>query len=295
MRLRDAVTNYLQYLRDVARRSPATIRAYERDLSRFADFVDPDADLEAVDVPQVETWVGTMRHRADATVRRALNAASGLFAWAVRFRHATDNPLERVQRPRKRRRIQPSPKPQEVAAMLAATRGETERAALLALATSGLRRAELLGLNWPDVDLPNRRLRIRGKGDKDREAIIFEELLAALYALHAKQGLPTDGPVFRGRRGKRLQKSTLQRWFNAWSERAGLRDGHRNRYTLHSLRRFAAKRWLDCGLNIRQVQLLLGHQDLQTTILYLNYDLDEIARDAASVDFGLRGPVRCGG
>ena len=61
----------------------------------------------------------------------------------------------------------------------------------------------------------------------------------------------------------------------------------RNRYSLHSLRRFAAKRWLESGLNIRQVQLLLGHEDLQTTILYLNYDLDEIQRVAAQVSFGL--------
>jgi len=54
----------------------------------------------------------------------------------------------------------------------------------------------------------------------------------------------------------------------------------RNRYSLHSLRRFAAKRWLDSGLNIRQVQALLGHEDLGTTIRYLNYDLDEIQRAA---------------
>jgi hypothetical protein len=43
---------------------------------------------------------------------------------------------------------------------------------------------------------------------------VFENLLAALYALYAKQGFPQEGPVFRGRRGERLQKSTLQRWFN---------------------------------------------------------------------------------
>jgi site-specific recombinase XerD len=54
------------------------------------------------------------------------------------------------------------------------------------------------------------------------------------------------------------------------------------------LRRFAAKHWLESGLNIRQIQMLLGHEDLQTTILYLNYDLDEIQRAANTVDFRLR-------
>ena len=107
--------------------------------------------------------------------------------------------------------------------MLDATRGQTERAALLALATSGLRRAELLALTWPDVDLPNRRLRIRGKGDKQREALIFDDLLPLLYALHAEQRFPTSGPVFRGRQGGPLQLSTLARWFGHWLQSAGHR------------------------------------------------------------------------
>jgi integrase len=53
-------------------------------------------------------------------------------------------------------------------------------------------------------------------------------------------------------------------------------------YTLHSLRRFAAKGRLDSGLNIRQVQVLLGHQDLQTTTIHLNHDLDELQRERRS-------------
>ncbi len=270
--------------RTVARRSPNTIAAYRFDLARFARFL-PEEDLAQVDPAIVERWTGSMRHLSDATVRRALNALSGLYNWAIRFGHAQANPLDHVHRPKTRRRIPRTPRPEEVLALLDATRSPTERAALLALATSGLRRAELLALTWPDVDLPSRRLRIRGKGDKQRQALIFDDLLPLLYALHAEQRLPTTGPVFRGRQGGPLQVSTLARWFGHWLQAAGLTAAG---YTLHSLRRFAAKRWLDSGLNIRQVQLLLGHENLQTTILYLNYDLDEIQRAAAAVDFRLR-------
>jgi integrase len=66
-----------------------------------------------------------------------------------------------------------------------------------------------------------------------------------------------------------------------------LRDDASNRYTLHSLRRFAAKQWLSAGLNVRQAQLLLGHEDLQTTMLYLNYDFEELHRATVGIDFGL--------
>jgi integrase/recombinase XerC len=283
----DAVTAYLEYLRNVARRQPQTLTAYGYDLARFARFMEDQGktDLAAVDPATVEQWMASMSDLSAATVRRALNSLSGLFKWAVRFGHATSNPLDHVQRPKTRRRIRKAPRPEEVLAMLDATRGSTERATFLAAATSGLRRAELLTLTWPDVDLDTHRLRIRGKGDKQREVLIFDDLLPLLYALYAESGLPTTGPVFRGRQGGPLQVSTLTRWFAHWLKVAGLSAAG---YTLHSLRRFAAKHWLDSGLNVRQVQMLLGHENLQTTILYLNYDLDEIQRAAATVDFQLR-------
>jgi integrase/recombinase XerC len=293
MKLNDAVKEYLDYLQSVARRSPFTITAYRYDLARFTTFLgDGTGELAEIDPPLVERWMASMRHLSDATVTRALNSLSALFKWAIRFRYAQANPLDLVQRPRKRRRIAPCPKPEEVQAMLDATRGVTQRAALLTLATSGLRRAELLGLTWSCVDLLNRRLRIHGKGDKQREVLIFDDLLPVLYALHAEQGFPTSAPVFRGRLGRPLQQSSLQAWLNKWLEGAGLRSPdaptRRNRYSLHSLRRFAAKRWLESGLNIRQIQMLLGHEDLQTTILYLNYDLDEIQRAAHGVTFRIK-------
>ena len=97
--------------------------------------------------------------------------------------------------------------------------------------------------------------------------------------------------MFRGRQGGPIRASTLQRWLNHWLTEAGLRDGQGNRYTLHSLRRFAAKQWLTSGLNIRQVQMLLGHEDLQTTMLYLSYDFEEIHRDAIAVHFGLTADI----
>lgn len=230
-----------------------------------------------------------MRGLSAATVRRAVHALSALYRWAIKFGHTKTNPIHRVDTPKAKTRIQPCPAPGEVKAMIEGCNGDGERAALLALATSGLRRAELLALTWQDVDLQRRRLRIRGKGDKEREVLVFEDLGAHLQVLHADAGFPTGGPVFRGRQGGALKESTLQRWFNSWLEKAGLRGQGRNRYTIHSLRRFAAKQWLNSGLNIRQVQILLGHRDLSTTIRYLNYDLEEIQQAAQGVDFGFIG------
>lgn len=289
MRVDEATPQYLAYLHSVARRSPATITAYRHDLARFASFLGADAHLPLKDItpPLIENWIASMRHLSTPTVRRALNALSALFTWAVRFNHAPSNPVDRVERPKATLRLQPCPSCEQVAALWDACHGTTEQTALIAMATSGLRRAELLALQWPDVDLTKGRLRIRGKGDKHREVLIFTELAAHLHTLHVESDLPRTGPVFRGRQGRALQQSTLQRWFTLWCQRAGLTTDSGHRFTLHSLRRFAAKQWLNQGLNIRHVQILLGHNDLQTTIRYLNYHLDEIQHAAQHVDFGL--------
>ena len=289
MRVDEAAPQYLAYLHSVARRSPATITAYRHDLARFVSFVDSDTHLLLKDItpPLIENWIASMRHLSTPTVRRPLNALSALFTWAVRFNHAPSNPVDRVERPKATLRLQPCPSCEQVAALLHACHGTTEQTALIAMATSGLRRAELLALQWPDVDLTKGRLRIRGKGDKHREVLIFTELAAHLHTLHVESDIPRTGPVFRGRQGRALQQSTLQRWFTLWCQRAGLTTDTGHRFTLHSLRRFAAKQWLNHGLNIRHVQILLGHNDLQTTIRYLNYHLDEIQHAAQHVDFGL--------
>ena len=145
-----AVERFLNHLQTVARRSPCMVKAYRSDLARFVAFLGDQAQLPIAQVtaPMVELWMGSMQHLSDATLRRALNALSSMFRWAKRFGHCASNPVEEINRPRKKRRIPSCPTPEQVSAMLETTKGTAERAAFLALATSGLRRAELLALDW---------------------------------------------------------------------------------------------------------------------------------------------------
>ena len=141
MRVDEAIPQYLAYLHSVARRSPATITAYLHDLARFVSFLHSDVHLPLKDItpPLIENWIASMRHLSTPTVRRALNALSALFTWAVRFNHAPSNPVDRVERPKATLRLQPCPSCEQVAALLHACHGTTEQTALIAMATSGLR------------------------------------------------------------------------------------------------------------------------------------------------------------
>ena len=293
MELRVAVAEYLENLESVGRRSHNTFVAYRCDIGKFVSFAHESGvfELEAVTPVLAERWAYSLKGLAASSVTRALNAVSSLFKWAVRFGYAAANPLDRVERPRRKKRVLPCPSLDDVRALLAGADTLTQQAALLAMAMGGLRKSEVLDLSWDTVSFQTRRMTVRGKGDKDREVTIFPELMVALTSLHDEQGQPETGYVIRGMHGGQVAGSQLQRWFVKWARRAGLRsvggNEEKTTFTIHSLRRFAAKTWVDGGLNIRKVQALLGHDDISTTVLYLSYDMDEIQAAAEGITFGL--------
>jgi len=274
-----ATKRFLEHLRLAWRYSPATVEAYRHDLGSFGrSLAVSGASLRVPDITPADVyrWVDEMALLARSTVRGCLSALSAFFRTGIILGYGSTNPVDSVERPSPHRRVMPCPSAQEVRQLLAGAREGTERLVLLTFCTTGLRRGELLALCPGDLDLARRRFRIKGKCGKEREVIISSELAVAL--IEYSRGQPSDSaaPLFRGAHGGPLSKTTLQRWFQRWLSKAGLASKD---YTLHSLRRFAATRWRAHGLNLRQIQLLLGHENPETTAAYLSCDLDEIAKD----------------
>jgi len=150
-----------------------------------------------------------------------------------------------------------------------------ERAILLTLVLLGLRRSELLHLDARDVDLSANRIHIRNaKGGKSRVLPVPSDLRPALQQYIAEHRPDGHHPLFLGCHGRRLSRSALGRLFDKWLQAAGLQD---EGLTPHSCRHGAATRWLRAGLNLRDVQLLLGHADISVTARYLHSSVDDIA------------------
>jgi integrase len=161
---------------------------------------------------------------------------------------------------------------EDLGQLLAAARKPIEKATILAFATTGARRSELRGVRVDDVDLDRRRILIHGKGGKDREVVISPELLKVLMARICGGDARPGGFLFPSRTGRELCNSTLQRWFTRLIKQAGLEG---RGFTIHTLRRYAATRWHRSGVRLRNIQVLLGHESLDTTQRYLSVDLDE--------------------
>src|SRR5262249_14368207 len=159
---------------------------------------------------------------------------------------------------------------------------ERDRLVLLTLVQTGLRRAELIALDWSDLELegPQPSLLVRcGKGGKPRRQPLAAALTQELRELRTERDAPADAPVFCGLEGKRLQPTILAGIIRRAGEGAGLEK----RVTAHTLRHTAAT-WLrqQTG-DARRVAAYLGHADLSTVSRYAHVAGDELHEAAATL------------
>jgi integrase/recombinase XerC len=144
---------------------------------------------------------------------------------------------------------------------------ERDRLLLALFAYGGRRRAELLGLDWEDVDLERRLIRVRvAKGGRQRVLPVHPGLVPLLLDYRATRA-PLDHPaVFVGVLGNRLSPTILASTFRRYASAAGV--AKHKRITPHTLRHVFATELLGAGANLRQIQELLGHKHLYFTQRY---------------------------
>jgi site-specific recombinase XerD len=136
---------------------------------------------------------------------------------------------------------------------------------MMTIYAAGLRITEALNLGVPHIDSARMMIRVeQGKGKKDRYTILSPRLLEQLRR-YWKQ-FPTQGLLFTGTRPDRpLDETAIQRAYG----RAATRVGIRKRTSVHTLRHCFATHLLEMGVDVRTIQVLMGHTDLRTTSRYL--------------------------
>src|SRR5439155_18690377 len=149
--------------------------------------------------------------------------------------------------------------------------GRRDRAVLEVLYATGVRVAELAGLDVEDVELREGSVQVCGKGGKERIVPLGRKAIEAVRA-HLADGHPGSGPLFRSRRGGRLTVRSLHRIVGARARAAGLA----RHVTPHTLRHTFATHLLDAGADLRVIQELLGHARLGTTQRYTHVSTDRL-------------------
>lgn len=279
---------YMQHLAAVRRLSANTLSAYYSDIGHFLRWC--EAAHRIVTADQIGQallldYVASQAHLSPNTIRRRTHALSGWFWYLVKRGELVSNPCDDLPLPRRERADRKCPSGREVARVLAAARTPLEKAIAYLLAGTGVRRAELIGLDLVDVAEDRSEISVLGKGSKPRRIPLPHSVREALHGYLAARGT-RDGPLLLSRVGTRLGTTSLRRIFDRLIRRAGLAD---RGYSLHSMRHAYASSLVRAGVDLGTVRDLLGHSDLQVTSLYIHSDA-RTKRDAVELlEFSVRG------
>jgi len=286
-----SVEAFLEGLRVARRASPHTVAAYRRDLLRLRRRLAEQGvrRWEEADAGALRAALQAERARglSPRSLARMLSALRAFLDRLVREGRLPANPARDLRPPKARRPLPEPPGVDQTARLLALPAGEDpllvrDRALLELLYSSGLRLAELVGLDLQDLDLAEALVRVRGKGGKERVVPVGRRAREALEAwLRARPALaaPGEPAVFVGRGGGRLGPRAVQQRLRRWGALQGLPMPLHP----HLLRHACATHLLESSGDLRAVQELLGHADIGTTQIYTRLDFQHLARvyDAA--------------
>jgi integrase/recombinase XerC len=275
------VEAFADHLRDGRRLSPNTVAAYRRDVEGLATFAERSgATLASLTYPALRRWLAHLATRgyARATIARKAAAARTFFSWAERRGFVLSDPAQRLAAPAPVNRLPTVLKASEAHALVEAPPGDPiglrDRAMLETLYGCGLRVAELCGLDVGDVDLASQRVRVTGKGGKQRIVPVGDLAAHALRryldgSRPTLAGGPSDGKggsdaLFLNSRRRRVST----RGVRAVVERYGAALGPGRTVSPHTLRHSYATHLLEGGAELRVVQELLGHASPSTTQRY---------------------------
>ena len=272
----------------LATRPAHTRSAYVRDVTRLAELCGGTA-LKDLTAPELRRKLATLHAGglSGRSLARTLSSWRAFYGYLLeRDPSLHESPCTGLKPPKAQRRLPQALSPDE-AVQLVAIAGDDPLTvrdhALFELAySSGLRLAELAGLDRGRVDLTSGEVRVWGKGAKERIVPVGRAARKALDAWLGKReaiALPTEHALFVGARGTRITPRAIQRRLAQWAVKQGLgRHVHP-----HMLRHSFASHVLQSSGDLRAVQEMLGHASIASTQVYTHLDFQYLAKayDAA--------------
>ena len=290
------VADYLDHLAKERDVSPNTVRAYDRDLRGFLDFLGKyyggsSWSWQGVDRIAMRAFLGQLSKRglSKRSMARTLSAIRSFYKYLHRNEVVDANPARAVGAPRlekylpgylDRAQIDLLFQMAEVRAWEGNFVDVRNLAILELFYSTGMRLSELQGLSRGDLDLVSQQAKVRGKGRKERIIPIGDHAMLAIRNYESKRDelLRALGPkadrnaIFLAKTGKRIGVRAIQKAVTKFlaqiDEDAGL--------SVHSLRHTFATHLLDAGADLRAVQELLGHSSISTTQIYTHTSIERL-------------------
>lgn len=215
---------------------------------------------------------------APAARARKLSAIKSFYKYlTIRTKQLQDNPVADLEYPKLRKSLPRYLTMEQAAALLQAVSGQNQArdyAILMIFLNCGIRRSELVGLNLTDIY--EDRLRVIGKGNKERFVYFGAACRKAInaYLIERNKLVLTDNrALFGSRNGNRISVTAVHRLVDKALLKAGLDP---TQFSAHKLRHTAATMMLSGGVDVKTVQEVLGHENLNTTQIYTHIENTEL-------------------
>lgn len=280
----EAKEKFLEKLKVIDSASLHTLRNYALDLEQFYLFWKKNSEtlsFASLDKRFIRSFLAFLfsEGKAKRTVHRKLSSLKSFFKFAHKMRFIPIDPTDTIESLKLDKTLPRAVSVEEVERLFEAVDissylGFRDRVMMELFYSSGLRLSELTSLNKKNLDLPGRRLKVMGKGRKERLIPITQRAANWLeaYLTHPERFVDTDThkkekdieAIFLNKWGTRLTMRSVDRLFLAYLKRSGLAA----KISPHALRHSIATHWLERGMDLKTIQLLLGHSSLGTTTIY---------------------------
>jgi integrase/recombinase XerC len=281
--MEQALADFLRHLGLEKNASAYTVKSYREDLTQAVTFFREKGGAglrpDQISTRLLRSFMAWLHEQgyARTTISRRVAAVRSWCRYLCRQGTLQKNPADGLRGPKLDRKLPHFLSKEDVEKLLSAPNAEPtlclrDRAILETLYSAGLRVGELVGLNIDDLDLSDGIATVRGKGKRERLALIGDASRQAIQKwLEARETLlegvgrrNNNNAIFVNKNGTRLSTRSVGRLLIKYLQMTGLDP----RTTPHTLRHTFATHMLDAGADIRGVQELLGHKNLTTTQIY---------------------------
>ena len=277
---------YVQYLCLERSYSKNTLDAYRRDLQKLLVFyADNHIDYRKVTLEQLDQFAGQLREEGiqARSVARILSGVRSFYRFLTLEKEVEQDPTELLESPQIGKHLPEVLSVEEIDSIInvidvSKPEGVRDRAIIEVLYGCGLRISELCNLRISQLYLEDKYIRVKGKGSKERlvpiEGVAIDRVREWLVTRMGYKVKPSEEDyVFVSlTRGSRLSRISLFIYIKDYAERAGIKKN----ISPHTFRHSFATHLLEGGANLRAIQMMLGHEDISTTEIYMHIDKSKL-------------------
>lgn len=282
------IEQFLDYLRYERNKSPLTVQSYGRDLRDFESYLkrlDNHLSVETADSDLIRDWMESMMDKGNTatSINRRLSALRSFFRFALSRRLVSHDPAHAVKGPKSARPLPQFLREGEMNRLLDEVKWDDTfksvraRTLLMTFYETGIRVAELIGLDDADVDMTNHVIRVTGKGDKQRIVPFGAELAEALSTYMKKRDesvVVHSIALFLTEKGERMNTGQVR---YIVKKSLSLVSTLKKK-SPHVLRHTFATAMLNHGAGIESIKKLLGHAKVDTTEIYTHTTFEQLKR-----------------